>query len=203
MLLAFRQPHAAPLPQDAPAGGDPVIVAAGDIAKCNREEDGLTGYLLDTIPGTILGLGDNAQVAGSLQEFLECYAPNWGRHLDRIKPVPGNHEYLTGGASGYFSYFGDVATPLDPGCRKECGGYYSFNVGTWHIVALNSEIATEAGSPQEQWLRADLAANPTLCTLAYWHRPRWSSGRHLSGGAQGLYQALYDYGADVVLGSRS
>ena len=136
---------------------------------------------------------------GSPQEFTDCYGPTWGRHKDRIYPVPGNHEYYTGGANGYFTYFGDRATPLEPGCRKECGGYYSFNYGGWHIVALNSEIPTGAGSPQEQWLRADLAANPSVCTLAYWHRPRFSSGYHLSGGAQGLWNALYDYGADIVL----
>ena len=197
-MLVFGQPHsvfAAPALQT----NDPVIAAAGDISKCNRQEDTYTAYLLDSIDGPILSIGDNAYDSGTLQEFNECYAPTWGRHKDRIYPVPGNHEYYTGGATGYYTYFGDAASPLEPGCTKECKGYYSFDVGTWHVVALNSEIATEAGSEQEQWLRADLAAHPSVCTLAYWHRPRFSSGRHLSGGAQGLYQALYDFGADVVL----
>ena len=190
---------AGPAPEVPSPTDPPIILAAGDIAKCNREEDSLTGYLLDINPGIVLGVGDNDQVAGSLQEFNDCYGPTWGRHKERIYPVPGNHEYLTGGANGYFTYFGDRATPLEPGCRKECGGYYSFNYAGWHIVALNSEIPSDPGTPQEQWLRADLAANPSVCTLAYWHRPRFSSGYHLSGGGQGLWNALYDYGADIVL----
>jgi LysM repeat protein len=176
-----------------------VILAAGDISKCNREEDALTGYLLDINPGIVLGLGDNVYEAGTIQEFTDCYGPTWGRQVDRIYPVPGNHEYITGGASGYYTYFGDRATPLEPGCRKDCGGYYSFNYGGWHIVALNSEIPGDPGTPQEQWLRADLEANPSVCTLAYWHKPRFSSGRHLGGAGQGLYNALYEYGADIVL----
>jgi LysM repeat protein len=175
------------------------VLAAGDIAKCNLEWDALTGALLDNLPGTILGLGDNAQYIGSLQEFYECYDPVWGRHKDRVYPVPGNHEYLTGGAEGYFTYFGDRATPLEPGCRKECKGYYSFNLGAWHIVALNSEINNDPGSEQDLWLRADLAAHPNVCTLAYWHKPRWTSGYHRSGASAPLFQAVYDYGVDIVL----
>jgi len=175
------------------------VIAAGDIAKCNLEWDSYTGALLDNLPGTILGLGDNAYQTGSLQEFNDCYGPTWGRHKDRIYPVPGNHEYLTGGAEGYFTYFGDRATPLEPGCRKECKGYYSFNLGAWHIVALNSEIDNNPGSEQDRWLRADLAAHPNVCTLAYWHKPRWSSGDHGSGASAPLFQAIYDYGVDIVL----
>jgi LysM repeat protein len=190
---------AAPATQEQPPAGDPVVIAAGDIARCELQEDSLTAYLLDTLEGTILALGDSDQAQGTLQQFNECFGPTWGRHKDRIRPVPGNHEYLTGGAEGYFTYYGDVATPLEPGCRKECGGYYSFNLGTWHIVALNSEIAIDPGTPQYEWLRADLAANPTLCTLAYWHKPRWTSGRHRSGASAPLFTTLYEFGADVVL----
>jgi LysM repeat protein len=175
------------------------VIAAGDIAKCNLEWDTYTAALLDVLPGTILTLGDNTYVQGTLQEFNECFGPTWGRHKDRIYPVPGNHEYLTGGAEGYFTYFGDRATPLELGCRKECKGYYSFNLGAWHIVALNSEISIDPGSEQDQWLRADLAAHPNVCTLAYWHKPRWSSGRHGSGASAPLFQAAYDYGVDIVL----
>jgi LysM repeat protein len=149
--------------------------------------------------GTILSIGDNAYVQGTLQEFNDCYGPTWGRHKDRVYPVPGNHEYLTGGAEGYFTYFGDRATPLEPGCRKECKGYYSFDLGAWHIVALNSEIDNNPGSEQDLWLRADLAAHPNVCTLAYWHKPRFSSGRHGTGASAPLFQAVYDYGVDVVL----
>lgn len=183
----------------APAADSVVVLAAGDIAKCNLEWDSQTGALLDNLPGTILGLGDNAYNTGSLQEFNDCYGPTWGRHKDRVYPVPGNHEYLTGGAEGYFTYFGDRATPLEPGCRKECKGYYSFDLGAWHIVALNSEIDNNPGSEQDLWLRADLAAHPTVCTLAYWHKPRWSSGDHGSGASAPLFQAVYDYGVDIVL----
>lgn len=183
----------------APAADSVVVLAAGDIAKCNLEWDSQTGALLDNLPGTILGLGDNAYNTGSIQEFNDCYGPTWGRHKDRVYPVPGNHEYLTGGAEGYFTYFGDRATPLEPGCRKECKGYYSFDLGAWHIVALNSEIDNNPGSEQDLWLRADLAAHPTVCTLAYWHKPRWSSGDHGSGASAPLFQAVYDYGVDIVL----
>ncbi len=190
---------AGPAPTVPNSTDPPVILAAGDISKCNREEDALTGYLLDINPGIVLGLGDNVYEAGTLQEFTDCYGPTWGRQIDRIYPVPGNHEYITGGASGYYTYFGDRATPLEPGCRKDCGGYYSFNYGGWHIVALNSEIPGDPGTPQEQWLRADLEANPSVCTLAYWHKPRFSSGRHMGGAGQGLFNALYEYGADIVL----
>ena len=186
-------------PAPAPAAGSVVVLAAGDIAKCNLEWDSQTGALLDNLPGTILGLGDNAYNTGSLQEFNDCYGPTWGRHKDRVYPVPGNHEYLTGGAEGYFTYFGDRATPLEPGCRKECKGYYSFDLGAWHIVALNSEIDNNPGSEQDLWLRADLAAHPNVCTLAYWHKPRWSSGDHGSGASAPLFQAIYDYGVDIVL----
>jgi LysM repeat protein len=182
-----------------PAGESVTVIAAGDIAKCNLEWDTYTAALLDNLSGTILTLGDNAYVQGTLQEFNECFGPTWGRHKERIYPVPGNHEYLTGGAEGYFTYFGDRATPLEPGCRKECKGYYSFNLGAWHIVALNSEINIDPGSEQDQWLRADLAAHANVCTLAYWHKPRWSSGRHGSGASAPLFQAVYDYGVDIVL----
>lgn len=197
MLSALLQRQAfAAAPQQSE---DPVVIAAGDIAKCNLEWDSYTGALLDTLPGTILGLGDNAYVQGTLQEFTDCYGPTWGRHKDRVYPVPGNHEYLTGGAEGYFRYFGDRATPLEPGCTKECKGYYSFDVGSWHIVALNSEIDNNPGSAQDLWLRADLAAHPSVCTLAYWHKPRFSSGHHGSGASAPLFQAIYDYGVDIVL----
>jgi LysM repeat protein len=200
-VLPFNRAWAQePQGEEAPPSQESVtVIAAGDIAKCNLEWDSYTGALLDTLPGTILGLGDNAYVSGTLQEFNDCYGPTWGRHKDRVYPVPGNHEYLTGGAAGYFTYFGDRATPLEPGCRKECKGYYSFNLGAWHIVALNSEINIDPGSEQDLWLRADLAANPSVCTLAFWHKPRWSSGHHGSGASAPLFQAIYDYGVDIVL----
>ena len=175
-------------------GGDPVFVGAGDIANCSRDQDEATAKLLDNIAGTVFTLGDNVYPDGTAAQFTNCYDPTWGRHKDRTKPSPGNHDYNTSGASGYFGYFGSAA---GDGSR----GYYSYNLGAWHIISLNSEISQSAGSPQEQWLRADLAANPKTCTLAYWHKPRFSSGQHGNiSASQALWQALYDFRADVVLG---
>jgi hypothetical protein len=172
---------------------DPVLVGAGDIADCSLTQDEETANLLDNIPGTVFTLGDNAYPDGTLTQFNDCYEPSWGRHKSRTNPVPGNHDYRVSGAAGYFDYFGAAA-----GERSQ--GYYSYNLGEWHIIALNSEIPKGAGSAQGQWLRADLAANPSVCTLAYWHRPLFSSGEHGNNSAfQALWQALYEYGADVVL----
>lgn len=176
-------------------GPSAVLVGAGDIATCGSSATGdeQTANLLDGIPGTVFTAGDNAYPNGTASEFADCYAPSWGRHKARTRPVPGNHEYLTLGASGYFGYFGAAAG--DP-----AKGYYSYGVGPWHIIALNSNLSMNAGSPQERWLREDLDANSTLCTLAYWHHPRFSSGPHGSSAAtQGLWQALHDAGADVVI----
>lgn len=180
--------------------GDPVFVGAGDIADCksNRDED--TAKLLDNIPGTVYALGDNTYEKGTLTEFNNCYGPTWGRHKARTYPAVGNHEYDTAGGVGYYTYFGAAASPLDNNCTSNCKGYYSFNLGAWHIIVLNSEITTSVGSEQEKWLRADLAANPTSCTLAYWHTPRFSSGSTLtSNKTLPFWNALYEYGADVVL----
>ena len=197
MLSAFigDTGQAATLGQDKA----PMIAAAGNIADCAYDQDSLTAYLLDSIDGTILTIGDAAYEAGSLQQYRDCYDDTWGRHLERTYPAPGNRDYGTQGAEGYFTYFGDRATPLDPGCTRDCKGYYSFDVGDWHIISLNSEAPNSAGSAQEQWLRADLAANESRCTLAYWHRPRFSSTRPRQAASHDLWQALYDYGADVVL----
>jgi len=190
-----------PLPESALAQtSDPVFVGAGDIANCGRTQDESTAQLLDGIAGTVFTLGDNAYPDGTLTEFNNCYDPTWGRHKDRTRPSAGNHDYHPAGASGYYTYFGAAASPLDNNCTSNCKGYYSYNLGAWHIIALNSEISHNAGSAQEQWLRADLAANQSVCTLAYWHKPRFSSGMHGNiPSVQTFWQALYDYGADVVL----
>lgn len=178
-----------PLPE-----GDPVLVGSGDIAYCSSKGDEATANLLDSIPGTVFTTGDNVYPDGTIDQFVNCYEPTWGRFKDRTYPSVGNHEYHTPDAAGYFEYFGSAAG--EPG-----KGYYSYELSTWHIIVLNSNIPVEAGSPQEQWLRADLDAHPTACTLAYWHHPRFSSGTvHGSSPAmQPLWQALYDFGADVVL----
>ena len=173
---------------------DPVLVGAGDIAHCASNGDELTANLLDTIPGTVFTTGDNAYPDGTASNFRDCYDPSWGRHKARTFPATGNHDYHVPGAADYFNYFGTVAG--DP--EK---GYYSYNLGSWHIIVLNSNIPVNAGSPQEAWLRADLAAHPVDCTLAYWHHPRFSSGTvHGSNPkTQPFWQALYDFGADVIL----
>jgi protocatechuate 3,4-dioxygenase beta subunit len=173
-----------------------VFVGAGDIAACTETGDEATALLLDGIPGTVFTAGDNAYESGTAEEFANCYDPSWGRHKARTRPSPGNHDYRTTGAAPYYAYFGDNAGPAGR-------GYYSYDLGAWHIISLNSNIKSllKPGSAQDQWLRADLAANSKLCTLAYWHHARFSSGtRHGSDTTmQHLWQALYEYGADVVI----
>ena len=179
---------------------DPLFVGAGDIANCGTDEDAATAQLLDVITGTIYTLGDNAYPDGTAANFADCFEPTWGRHLARMKPVPGNHDYHVTGAAGYYSYFGPAASPQDVNCTSNCKGYYSYDLGAWHIIALNSEIEVKAGSAQEQWLRQDLAAHPTTCTLAYWHKPRFSSGEHQNNtNFHAFWVALYEAGVDVVL----
>jgi chitodextrinase len=188
---------------------DPVVAVAGDIAcpaayppsvtKC--QQMATSDLLLAMNPDAVLTVGDNQYETGLLDDFQRAYGPSWGRVLDRTFPVPGNHEYDSPGATGYYSYFGTRAG--DP-----AKGYYSFDLGAWHMIALNSECGPvggcQAGSPQEAWLRADLAAHPAACTLAYWHKPRFSSGKYPSNVAvQPLWQALWDGHADVVLSGHS
>ncbi|KOV81483.1 DNRLRE domain-containing protein [Nocardia sp. NRRL S-836] len=176
-----------------PATGDPVFVGAGDIADSGTG-DSATAALLDTIQGTVWTTGDNVYPDGTLSQFNSYYEPTWGRHKARTRPSPGNHDYNTSGASGYYSYFGSLAGPSGQ-------GYYSYDIGNWHIVSLNSNITMSAGSAQEQWLRQDLAASTKPCTAAYWHHPLFTSGANHapSTATKPLFQALYDYNADVVL----
>jgi hypothetical protein len=175
-----------------------LVVAAGAIAECGSEGDVATAELLEGIDRTVLTLGDHVYPDGSAEGFADCYDPTWGQFKERTKPTPGNHDYYTEGASAYFDYFGDAAG--DP--QK---GYYSYDLGSWHLVALNSNCrrigGCGRGSAQREWLRRDLAANPAKCTLAYMHHPRYSPGeaatrqRHLDP----LWEALYEAGAEVVL----
>jgi hypothetical protein len=175
------------------SGGSVVLVGAGDIADCGSTGDEATAALLDGIPGTVFTAGDNAYPDGSITDFA-CYDSSWGRHKTRTRPSPGNHEYNTSGAAGYYAYFGSAAGPSGL-------GYYSYDLGAWHIVSLNSEVDVSTGSPQETWLRADLAASTKQCTLAYWHKPRFSSAtRHGSDASmEPLWQALYDFHAEIVV----
>ncbi|MFI6128618.1 DNRLRE domain-containing protein [Micromonospora sp. NPDC051141] len=172
---------------------DPVLVGAGDIAT-SGSGDTATAALLDGISGTVFTTGDNVYNSGTTSEFTSYYAPTWGRHKARTRPSPGNHDYNTSGASGYYGYYGSQAGPSGR-------GYYSYDLGNWHVVSLNSNVGMSAGSTQEQWLRADLAASTKPCTLAYWHHPLYtSSSDHApSTGTRPLYQALYDHDADVVV----
>jgi hypothetical protein len=181
-----------------PPGTPQVFVGAGDIGECGLGIEVKTAAILDTIPGTVFTVGDNAYPSGSPDNFASCFAPSWGRDKKRLHPTPGNHEYITPGASGYFDYFGVAA-----GDPKR--GYYSYDLGAWHIIVLNSNIAGVNNkvplAPQVAWLRADLAAHPGLCTLAMWHHPRFSSGT--THGSDTVYNVFWrilsDAGADVVL----
>ena len=166
-------------------------MAAGDIASCDSDGDTQTAALVDSVAGTVLTLGDTVYEQGTAGEFARCYGPTWGRFKSRTKPAPGNHDYGTGKATAYFGYFG-------------VADHYSFDVGAWHLIALDSNCSLVGGcgpgSAEERWLRADLASHHARCTLAYWHHPRWSSGLHGSDtGVDGLWRALADAHADVVL----
>jgi hypothetical protein len=176
-----------------------VLVGAGDIASCDDLAGAeATAKLIDKIPGTVFVAGDLAYPDGSDEQFAKCYGPTWGRFKERTRPSPGNHEYHSDGASGYVNYFG--ATAGDP--KK---GYYSYELGAWHIIVLNSECkdvgGCGAGSAQEQWLRQDLNAHPAKCTLAYWHKPLFSSGAAHGNDPEvkPLWDVLYAADADVVL----
>lgn len=191
-------PSTTPPPGGADSGGaDPVLVGAGDIARCSSPGAEATAKLLDGIPGTVYTTGDNAYESGTASEFANCYDPTWGRHKARTKPSPGNHEYYTPRASGYFGYFGAAAG--DPS-----KGYYSYDLGEWHVVSLNSMCEDVGGcgatSPMVTWLKKDLAANPKSCTLAYFHHPLFSSGEHGNNAKmRPTWDALYAARADVVL----
>jgi calcineurin-like phosphoesterase family protein/PASTA domain-containing protein/Big-like domain-containing protein len=180
--------------------GDPILLAAGDIAGCDSQGDEATAAILDGYPDATVAIpGDLAYPDGSAANFANCYEPSWGRHKARTSPTPGNHEYHTPGATPYFDYFGAAA-----GDRGK--GWYSYELGDWRVIALNSNCAVVAcgpGSEQEQWLRAVLAASEAQCTLAYWHHPLFTSGSHAGESdlelVRPFWRALYDYGAELVL----
>jgi len=172
------------------------LVGAGDISLCTNDNDAATAELLGDIEGTVFTAGDNVQNHGTWAEFVNCYNPTWGQYKDRTYPCPGNHDYYTANAAPYFQYFGSRAGEIGE-------GYYSYDLGNWHIVSLNSNcshVSCAEGSAQEQWLRNDLANSDKACTLAYMHHPRFSSGLHgNTANVQPLWDALYDYDAEVVI----
>jgi hypothetical protein len=158
---------------------------------------------LRPLPSAVLALGDLQYEDGAFEKFQASYDPSWGRLKAITRPAVGNHEYLTPGAAGYFDYFNGFGNLTGPAGHRNTG-YYSFDVGAWHLIALNSNCSKSGGcgpnSPQERWLRADLAAHRTSCTLAYWHHPRFASGRYGDNATYlAFWKALYDYGAEIVI----
>jgi hypothetical protein len=175
-----------------------VLVGAGDIASCSEIEGAQsTAALLAKTPGIIMAVGDTGCPDGTDENFEQCYGPTWGRFKDRTRPAPGNHEYRTKGAAPYFKYFGPAAG--EPG-----KGYYSYELGDWHIISLDSDCShiggCALGSSEEKWLRQDLAAHPARCTLAYWHHPLFSSGSHGNNPElKPFWHDLYEAGAEIVV----
>jgi hypothetical protein len=174
------------------------LLAAGDIASCASTGDEATAALLANRPNAqVATLGDNVYENGTAAEFATCYEPTWGREKARTRPALGNQEYGVFRAGGYFGEFGAAAgdAPL---------GWYSYDLGAWHVVVLNSNcdvVGCATGGTQEKWLRDDLGAHPARCTLAIWHHPRFSSGTTYGSNANlnSLYTALFDAGVDVLL----
>jgi calcineurin-like phosphoesterase family protein len=187
-----------PLPAASPAEPTVTLVGAGDIASCGLDSDAATAALVERIPGTVFTAGDNAYESGTADEFATCFEPTWGASKARIRPAAGNHDWNTPDAAGYLEYFGDAAV------NAEGQTWYSYNLGAWHIIVLDSDCAKVGGcepdSEQGSWLAADLAASDARCSLAIWHHPLFSSGVH--GGittSVPLWEAVASAGVDVVL----
>jgi hypothetical protein len=181
--------------------GSHVLLAAGDIAECENQGDEATAEILARFPdATIQTLGDNAYPRGTSTDFDACYGPSWGRFKERTWAAAGNHDHSTKDAQGYSDYFGSRGGPFDK-------YYYSYDLGSWHVVVLNGDCwrieGCELGDPQVEWLREDLAAHPTLCTLAVAHRPPFSSGRYGeprdTRRVQPIWQSLYEQGVELFL----
>jgi 3',5'-cyclic AMP phosphodiesterase CpdA len=191
LLLAALPCHAAPAY---------TVYAAGDIARCAHPDPSFSvaadtasivaaGLAADP-ESAALTLGDNTYPVGAAAEFRNCYGPTWGRFKDRTWPAPGNHEYATARAAPYFAYFGPRAGH----------GHYSVELGSWHVISLDSDLDPAAHAAQLAWLREDLARHPARCTLAYWHHPLYSSGGHGSiPKMRDAWEALYRAGAEIVL----
>lgn len=215
-------PSQSPTPTPTPTP-DPVIVLAGDIACSPADANfnagaGTAGHCHMSVtanlaqgrqPAAVLALGDEQYNSGSPSDFLSSYDRSWGLVKGLTRPVVGNHEYGTTGAAGYFGYFTTAATG-GSSCLSKCGGYYSFDIGSWHIVAINTECTRidggagcAASSPQETWLKNDLAQHPNLCTLAFGHRPRWSSNSFANADIAPLVNDLAAAGVDVYAAGHS
>jgi 3',5'-cyclic AMP phosphodiesterase CpdA len=184
------------VPSDAAPSGtsadapEAVLVGAGDIAMCRTTGDEATARLLDEIAGTVMALGDNVYPAGTVKRYEDCYEVSWGRHRDRTRPAPGNHEYLAEDARGYYAYFGELAGP-------DQRGYYAYDLGSWRVYSLNSQLVDDE---QLAWLHEDLASHAGECALAYWHYPLFSSGYHGNQPTvRPFWEALQEAGAELVI----
>jgi calcineurin-like phosphoesterase family protein len=176
-----------------------VVAAVGDLCDSIHDCSRTAALVSALAPARVVLAGDNAYSTGSLREYLRNYAPYYGPFKAKTLPVPGNHEYATDAAAGYFDYFNGVGVFDGPAGRRD-RGYYSVDLGDWHVVALNSNLPRGPGSKQELWLRDDLAASTKPCTMAVFHHPRFNIGMHgpdLS--VQALYQALQDFKADLIV----
>jgi PKD repeat protein len=186
------RPAAPPGANEAPAPAGEVLIGAGDIASCSTDDDEATAALLDGIGGTIFTLGDNAYASGTDAEYTDCYDPTWGRHKARTRPSAGDRDYMTAGAAGYATYFGAAA-----GASGKF--YYSYDLGEWHVVVLNTKLTTSQTQVMLAWLKQDLKANAKACTIAYWHKPYISSAAGRDANRKPIWDLLYAYGAEIVL----
>jgi acid phosphatase type 7 len=200
-----------------PPVGDPKIAAAGDIAcappatrtssSCHHQAT--ANLLAAGNYDAVVPVGDLQYECGQPAAYTAVYDPSWGQFKAKTRPVHGDHEYTgpngcnTPGSSGYYDYFDGAASPNQPNCVSACQGYYSYELGTWHVVVLNSDCNQVGGcsssSPQGRWLAADLAAHPAQCTLAFWHLPRWQQSGGLSSTSSNFATALYNADAEVVV----
>jgi hypothetical protein len=216
LLAACSQVANSPITMEAQSipvigPGDALVAAAGDIAACGENRGAYaraTAALISKVPeATVIALGDLAYWNGTEREFSGCYDKVWGAHKERTRPAPGNHDYgiyeaRRFDAQPYFRYFGAKAGPSED-------GYYSFDLGSWHIVSLNSMAGQVKAAPsmaeQVEWLKADLKATGQPCILAYWHHPLFSSGEHGDDRSdpgrktRALWDVLSSYGADVIV----
>jgi hypothetical protein len=201
--LDERVPQLQPEQSVSLPGNGISVYVAGDIADCTilipaysfaaKTAALIAPRLANDPQAVVLTLGDNTSPDGAPSEFANCYEPTWGQFKARTFPSPGNHDYRTPQASGYYDYFGDMAGPL----RR---GYYSFRLGNWHVISLNSNLPPEEHKTQLEWLKTDLAHNQTRCTLVYWHHPLYSSGQHGNIATMSdVWAVLYAANADLVL----
>lgn len=195
--LGAERPYRTPGPLPVFPAGATVLLAVGDVGTCQDTNDDAVAALAARLPGAIALLGDVVYPDGGLADYEKCFDPAWGALRPRIHPAQGNHDFESADTSGYYDYFGAAAG--NPG-----DGWYSYDLGSWHVIALNSDCPSVGGcgdgSAQLAWLQADLRAHPAACTLAYWHHPRYSSGEFANDArTDPFWQALAAAGADLVL----